>query len=149
MCECIKYGTPPKCKCTKEVTFDPKWPHGHVTRDGKKATVLKTDLANNTRPLVVVVMNTDNEEIAISYPPKGNYWLDGSTSGWDILNAPIPKKKMKVAVIVYQVPYMKTVTVTVAREDQNLFDLKYWSAQYKDHKILSRTEIEVEYVENV
>lgn len=31
--------------------FDPKWPHGHVTRDGRKARIICTD-AKGRYPIV-------------------------------------------------------------------------------------------------
>lgn len=69
--------------------FDPAWPHGHVTRDGRKARIICTD-AKGEYPIVALAECADGNELPL--------WTDANgcccPSYSDLLNAPAPKLKV-------------------------------------------------------
>jgi hypothetical protein len=69
--------------------FDPNWPHGHITRDGRKARIICTDAESNF-PIVALV-----DGIAQHFTPAGQYRV-GSLNHLDLLNAPAPKRKVRM-----------------------------------------------------
>ena len=85
------------------MTFDPNWPHGHVTRDGRKARIICTDLRDGQgRTRLVAVLECDAErhagEVVQRYFPDGTLSdpnFGGQTAS-DLLNAPAPKRKIRV-----------------------------------------------------
>lgn len=58
--------------------FDPNWPHGHVTRDGRKARIVCTN-ARSQWPIVASVDHGDCEIVLRGGPD-------------DFVNAPAPKR---------------------------------------------------------
>lgn len=77
------------------MTFDLDWPHGHVTRDGRKARVVCRDLQSDQGPIVAAVMShTGSSETIVTYYPDGKYTrID--TNSCDLHNAPAPKTRIK------------------------------------------------------
>lgn len=69
--------------------FDPAWPHGHVTRDGRKARVICTDAAGS-RPVVALVL-IEGKEIPTSFTEKGRLYNDAEDTTLDLINAPAPR----------------------------------------------------------
>lgn len=70
------------------MSFDPKHPHGHTTRDGRPARIVATN-AKNDQPIVALYMENGREE-------AGFFSLDGSYMNFsarqscpnDLINAP-------------------------------------------------------------
>lgn len=90
------------------MAFDPKWPHGHVTRDGRKARIICTDAklvrVGKPCPIAFLVADPDNGHGCDGsdekpYPAT----IDGTVPnfpGTDLLNAPAPKRKVRVRLFV-------------------------------------------------
>lgn len=70
--------------------FDPKWPHGHVTRTGKKARIICTD-ATEKCPIVALVEWSDGSFQLGLYGPDGK---NQNIQSLDLLNAPAPKHRV-------------------------------------------------------
>ena len=66
--------------------FDPKKPV--ATRDGRKARILATDLANSNYPIAAVVADEDGEEYVVSYTADGCLYHRGEKSEDDLMNVP-------------------------------------------------------------
>lgn len=73
--------------------FDPNWPHGHVTRDGRKARIVCTD-AKGDNPIVALI-DCGEHEYTIMVKTDGSY-LFGDHSR--LINAPPPKREWWVNV---------------------------------------------------
>lgn len=76
------------------MAFDPDWPHGHVTADGRKARIICKDRKGNRH---IVACIGENEDELQTYTAKGRcgyYHLDLS-------NVPAPKQKLEFWVNVY------------------------------------------------
>lgn len=84
----------------KMTDFDPNWPHGHVTRDGRKARIICTDRKGKDYSIIALAQRAsgDNEEITLSYTSEGKYHADGTDSGADLFNAPELKQEFWVNV---------------------------------------------------
>lgn len=80
--------------------FDPDWPHGHVTRDGRMAELLKFRL-NSTHPLVAILTNTDGSQKMECYTDQG-LWCRGKRDCSDLLNAPAPKRVWEGCLVEYR-----------------------------------------------
>lgn len=65
--------------------FDPKHPHGHVTRSGKPARIICTDNDNPAYPIVAVVGGQPS-----LFTSDGHYWASVPQDGMDLLNVPEP-----------------------------------------------------------
>lgn len=80
-----------------ETAFDPNWQWGHVTRDGRKARVICTDAdcthLGEPQPVVALV---DQAVAPFTYTLDGWFHSDKIASPCDLLNAPPPKRKVKV-----------------------------------------------------
>ena len=79
--------------------FDPDWPHGHVTRDGRKARIVCKDRVSRDEPLVVLVDENSCESV-YSYYRSGTF-LFGEVSDYDLINAPAPKIKHERWINIY------------------------------------------------
>ena len=71
--------------------FDPHWPHGHETMDGKPARIICRDMINGKYPLLVLVLENDGNELSIELTENGDYWEDDEVSPYDLRNRPGPK----------------------------------------------------------
>lgn len=70
--------------------FDPNWPHGHVTRDGRKARVLCTDRAGRW-PLVALIESAGYEDvISCTREGRNDETPVSEESPLDLFNAPAP-----------------------------------------------------------
>jgi hypothetical protein len=69
--------------------FDPNWPHGHQTRDGRKARVIPERLAHPTLPVIAAVIDSAGSEHVYAVTHAGRFY-DGGTNGNDLLNSPAP-----------------------------------------------------------
>jgi len=81
--------------------FDPNWPHGHVTRDGKKARVVCTDHKGGA-PILVLVDEGCLESVWGANPDGS--CPDRSQSKYDLINAPAPKREWWVNVYADEPP---------------------------------------------
>ena len=77
-----------------EHQFDPDWPYGHVTLDGRKARIICKDRGStaNAAPIVALI---GNDEQTFCYLMNGH--RPSPASEWDrmaLVNAPAPEKKM-------------------------------------------------------
>lgn len=81
------------------MTFDPNWPHGHVTRDGRKARVICADRrgASPASPSVVALIEVTagREELCLVYGDSGRVYTHDNCPS-DLLNAPAPQRTVKV-----------------------------------------------------
>lgn len=75
------------------MTFDPKWPHGHVTRDGKKARVICTDRQGYCS--VIALISESGKEHPRSFHENGRCYPEADCPD-DLINAPAPKRKVRV-----------------------------------------------------
>lgn len=75
-----------------DTPFDPKWPHGHTTRDGRKARILATDLKGDY-PIVAAIADSDGDEWIVRSDATGRT-LYGRANR--LINAPAPKRKVRV-----------------------------------------------------
>lgn len=89
---------------TDRPDFDPDWPHGHQTRDGRKARILTKDLLSSDYPLAVAITSSLNT----GYEKLERYTLDGRYSyghsehaPFTLVNAPEPKKQFQAWANVY------------------------------------------------
>lgn len=71
--------------------FDPNWPHGHVTRDGRKARIICTDPGSHVYPIIALVGSCPR-----SFTSGGRFSASGEHHHLDLLNAPAPKRKVRV-----------------------------------------------------
>lgn len=69
------------------MTFDPNWPHGHVTRDGRKARIICADRKGDA-PILALVTQSHGEEYVFAYRPDGQWHSRGAHL--NLLNAPPP-----------------------------------------------------------
>jgi len=69
--------------------FDPAWPHGHQTRDGRKARVICTD-AKGRWPIIALTMDGDGNELPLWCGSDGRCEPYASR----LINAPPPKWKV-------------------------------------------------------
>ncbi len=65
--------------------FDPDWPHGHVTANGRKAEILPRRL-NSPESLIVIVTNGDGSESVQTYSDSGVFDPTHPESSWNLLN---------------------------------------------------------------
>jgi hypothetical protein len=72
--------------------FDPDWPHGHVTRAGRKARILSEIAGKAPYAYAAAYIDRDGYEHASTFTADGCFWAD-SISDDDLLNAPAPKRK--------------------------------------------------------
>lgn len=79
-----------------EFTLD--WPHGHVTRNGRKARIICTDAKDADYPVVALVEDETTGEYAEHFTAKGEYYSSGEKNSLDLLNAPAPKREWWVNV---------------------------------------------------
>lgn len=79
--------------------FDPNWPYGHVTRNGCKARILATDLKGKS-PIAAAIEDRDlNEWVGLF---KKNGQAGHYKDEYDLLNAPVPKRKFVKWLNVYE-----------------------------------------------
>lgn len=69
--------------------FSPDWPHGHQTRDGRKARIICRDRRAETFPIVALI-ETEYGENVICCTDEG--LTPGSTDRDCLINSPAPKK---------------------------------------------------------
>lgn len=79
------------------MAFDPNWPHGHVTRDGRKARVICTDsgISLEGAPFPVAAIVQGHAHSIPVFTADGRYHVLGE-SPTDLQNAPAPKRKVRV-----------------------------------------------------
>jgi hypothetical protein len=135
----------------KVQSFDPAWSHGHMYRaGGGKIRILCTD-KEGSLPIVALA---DNKTI-ISRRADGKV-APYADHGWDIVNAPPPKKVFKYAVAVWRYPdrpygSAPMSTTYVEGYQGRGYDPKYWAKGGEIHRncpgieVLSFTQHEVEY----
>lgn len=87
-------------------SFDPKHPHGHQLRDGRKAEILRT-LKDGNHVILTVYPNTPTPAVRI-VAPDGLNVADGKP--WDVINAPAPKRTWEV--VAWENTYKQVVFVT-------------------------------------
>lgn len=75
--------------------FDPKHPHGHVTRDGRKATVHR--VLNDG----CIIASLDDGSTGGDWYPNGHSSLSG-VNPLDLLNASAPKRTWEVVAVEWQ-----------------------------------------------
>lgn len=63
-----------------------------VTREGRKVNRFLCTDAKGSYPIVALVEKDENTEIACSYTVSGEYYYDGSKSGYDLFFAPEKKE---------------------------------------------------------
>ncbi len=81
--------------------FDPDWPHGHVTRDGRKARIICRDKRSSVGLLLVVNVVNDGYEGTWSYNQDGTFHGGSPADSYNLRNAPAPKRKFEFWVNVY------------------------------------------------
>lgn len=69
-----------------ERKFDPDWPHGHETRDGRPAEIIYTGLKSDAGSFIAVVENKDGTNKCRTYYSDGRYFDGGNDSNIDLLN---------------------------------------------------------------
>lgn len=74
--------------------FDPAWPHGHVTRDGKPARIA-IKLKNAQYAYGVVYATSDGQEIVSHYTADGRFCAGSADHLSDLVNAPAPKRRIQ------------------------------------------------------
>lgn len=72
--------------------FDPDWPHGHVTRAGRKARILSEIAGKAPYAYAAAYIDRHGYEQASTFTADGCFWAD-TISDDDLLNAPVPKRK--------------------------------------------------------
>lgn len=70
--------------------FDPNWPHGHVTRDGRKARIISTNAVTESWPIIALVAT----KVPRTFTSDGR--CSSGRGGDDLLNAPALKRKVRV-----------------------------------------------------
>lgn len=81
--------------------FDPDWPHGHVTRDGRKARIICRDVNTSEFPILALVTKEHSDgssaEYITSYRADGGFHVEArcGESHEDLINAPAPKRKFQ------------------------------------------------------
>ena len=95
-------------------TFDPAWPHGHITRDGRRARIICTD-ARSDWPILALISNPEKEFVQ-------GFMADGrpycNESHLDLFNAPAPKKRIKGWLSIYPNGNTGSVRPTRAKCDE-------------------------------
>lgn len=90
----IRCANPAYFEIIPTTSFTLDWPHGHVTRDGRKARIVCTD-AFGAYPIVALIPCNGNE-IATHHKVTGAE--KSGCDGLDLLNAPAPKREWWVNV---------------------------------------------------
>ncbi len=75
------------------MTFSPTWPHGHQTRDGRKARIICTDRSGE-RPIIALALWDDTEAL-ITCRSSGAVFVHRENPD-DLINSPAPKRKVRV-----------------------------------------------------
>lgn len=90
---CPLFATPlDAAKPTAPAEFTLDWPHGHITRDGRKARTVCTD-AKGDQPIIALVLDPeDGSEDETRHCVDGSWALDHTPNGWDLINAPAPRR---------------------------------------------------------
>lgn len=65
--------------------YEPKWPHGYCTRDGKPVRVLCTDAIGRNGPIFGLVMLTEGLEVSGRWYSNGLVWSSGEKSDADLM----------------------------------------------------------------
>ena len=83
--------------------FDPNWPHGHITRDGRKARIICTDRVGK-HPIVSIIGENEASSIGgdLCRSMKDGRWDEHRDMWCDLFNAPEPKKEYWVNVFYYK-----------------------------------------------
>ncbi len=81
------------------MAFDPDWPHGHVTEDGRKARIICKDVKHKNYSMLALVTEKDGYEIGVAYRKAGN--AVGYGFNYDLYNAPAPKQKLELWINLY------------------------------------------------
>jgi hypothetical protein len=69
------------------MTFDPNWPHGHVTRDGQKVEIVRTNLIG-AHPIAAILTFKAGHQLIRQFTEDGEF-LCGMVHDLDLINAPI------------------------------------------------------------
>lgn len=67
--------------------YEPNWPHGYCTRDGKPVRVLCTDAIGRNGPIFGLVMLTEGLEVSCRWYSNGLVWSSGEKSDADLMCA--------------------------------------------------------------
>lgn len=81
--------------------FDPNWPHGHMTRDGRRAEVLPRRLNHPEYPVLAIVTDASGVEVPGKFTAAGK-WMTGVSDDDDLLNAPAPKRAWEGWAVMYR-----------------------------------------------
>jgi len=106
------------------MAFDPDWPHGHVTVDGRKARIVSKEHKGRRGETIIAIVTNDICEEVKTYLPNGE-WIKGPYDGCNLLNAPAPKRKFVRWVNMYErdgvvaFSYKNKRTADVAGEGEN------------------------------
>lgn len=83
--------------------FDPDWPHGHVTRDGRTARIICTDTKGSQgETIVALVADKNGIESPRNFFQSGHYLDAYAENDLDLINAPAPKRKFVRWVNMYE-----------------------------------------------
>lgn len=96
--------------------FDPDWPHGHTTRDGRKARIICKDAKNEDFPIVALVTSHAGIEHGYAFTPRGKVTFGGTDCATDLINAPAPKRVVYVNVYDDSLPEVAERRVWPTRE---------------------------------
>ena len=100
--------------------FDPNWPHGHVTRDGRKARIICRDRRSPGFPIIALIGDGIMEAFDC-FNLQGRVNGDGRLRPDDLLNAPAPKRVWEGAAV-----YMGPDLIPTLLNDVDL--ARGWSA---------------------
>ncbi len=99
------------------MTFDPAWPHGHTTRDGRKVTIYCTDAPGD----YPIHGRIEHRGDPVSWRFDGEY--DGGSSPLDLINAPAPVERIDQTVFVNVWRANKTYHTTQRQAEDAIGDI--------------------------
>lgn len=79
--------------------FDRNCPHGHTTRNGLKAEIVRDDLSG-IYPILAVITQEAGEHTALRYTSEGELVM-GMPNNHNLINAPAPKRNLEAWVNFY------------------------------------------------
>lgn len=96
-------------------TFSPDWPHGHITRDGRRARIICTDRRSEW-PIIGLVANPEKEFVQ-AYSIEGRAYPT-TESHLDLLNSPAPKKRIRGWANIYSQTDISSIHSTREQADK-------------------------------
>jgi hypothetical protein len=109
------------------------------TRDGRKVRILCTDANSAAGPIVGLVLNSPNQEYVEHWFSDGAFMADKTWDDRDLVNAPPPKRKVKVEVRLYLVANQIRAHACASCDDDR------WHPALDGREIAAFTTIEMEY----